>query len=126
MAIYRRSSRRPLVVVGVVAAIVGLAAGFGLGRLTAPDLASQVAATRAEVTPIVTALEVLRDEYPKLVAATAGSDPGGAEAALTRASTTLASRAAILRTLDPEATSALDEALGRLSRLVADRAPDAQ
>jgi hypothetical protein len=126
MAIYRRASRRPLAIAAIIAATAGLAIGFALGRSTAPDLASQVHAARAEVSPIVTALEVVRDEYPKLLAASAGSDPGGAEAALVRATTALASRAVVLRTLEPVATAALEAAMARLSQLIAERAPESQ
>jgi len=107
-------------------AIVGLLVGVGLGRLAAPDFASQISAARGDAAPIVTALEVMRDEYPKLLGASAGGDPGGAEAALKRASELLVAHEASWLLIDPDASARLADALGTLSALVARRAPDAE
>lgn len=128
MAIYRRSSRRPLVIAAVLAAIAGLVLGFVAGRATAPDLAAQVREIRAQAAPILTSLEVVRTEYPKLLAATPGSDPGGAESALTRARTTLAAVRPQLVVIDPAATADLQSAIDNLSALVTGRAsqPDVE
>jgi hypothetical protein len=126
MAIYRRSSRRPFVVTAVVAALAGLIIGVAAGRGTAPDLAAQVSEARAQVAPIVTSLEVLRTEYPKLLNAAAGGDPGGAESALARARSTFASHAASWSLLDPATTTALDKALNDLAALLTGRAPEAE
>lgn len=125
MAIYRRSGRRPLALVAVIAAVVGLALGFAAGRTTAPDLASQVRAVRADAAPILTSLEVIRTEYPKLLATTAGSDPGGAEGALARARAAFGAHQATWALLDPAGTSALGAALDALGGQIDQRAPQA-
>jgi hypothetical protein len=126
MAIYRRSSRRPLVIVGVIAAVAGLVLGYLGGRATAPDLASQVRAARAQAAPIVTSLEVIRTEYPKLLNATAGSDPGGAESALARARSTFTAQSATWTLIDPEATAGLGSALDALGAKITARAAEAE
>jgi hypothetical protein len=125
MAIYRRSSRRPLVIVGVIAAVAGLVVGYLGGRATAPDLGSQIRAARAQVAPIVTSLEVIRTEYPKLLNATAGSDPGGAESALARARSTFTAQSVTWSLIDPTGTTALGTALDALAAKITQRAPDA-
>ena len=122
MAIYRRSSRRPLIVIALIAAAAGLTVGLVVGRATAPDLASQMQAVRGDAAPISAALEVVRTEYPKLLAATAASDPGGSEQALARAKATLAAHADEFRLIDATGTAALQNALDHLSTLIAARA----
>jgi hypothetical protein len=126
MAIYRRSSRRPLIIVAVVAAVVGLALGFVLGGATAPGLASQISAARADATPIVTALEVARDEYPKLLAASAGQDAGGAPSAIARARAAFTAHSTTWAIIDPATTAALGDTLTKLDGLVAQKAPNDQ
>lgn len=125
MAIYRRSSRRPLILVAVIAAVAGLVIGAGAGRVTAPGLASQIRDARAEAGPILTWLEVVRTEYPKLLAATAGSDPGGAEGAISRARSTFADHEATWALIDPAGTTALGSALDALGTQIARHAPEA-
>jgi hypothetical protein len=125
MAIYRRSSRRPLVLVAVIAAVAGLVLGYVGGRATAPDLASQVQAARADAVPLLASLEVIRTEYPKLLNAVAGADPGGAESALARARSSFAARQATWALIDPAGTTALGTALDALGTQITQRAPEA-
>ena len=122
MAIYRTPSRRPLVLTGVIALLVGLAAGFALGRAAAPDLASQLATARAEVRPIQTALDVVRIEYDSLLT---GGDSGSPDA-IERAQEAFRTRRATFDLLEPGATARLERALSRVAQLVAAKAPKAE
>jgi hypothetical protein len=125
MAIYRRSSRRPLVITAVAVGVVALIVGFAAGRATAPDLASQVKAARAQVQPISTSLEVIRTEYPKLLAAAAGADAGGAPDAISRARTTFTANQPTWSLVDPSMTAALGADLTALANLITQKAPEA-
>ena len=122
MAIYRTQSRRPLILTGVVALIVGLVAGFAAGQSAAPGLASQIATARAEVRPILTALDVVRIEYDSLLT---GGDSGSVDA-IARAQETLRARRATFELLSPDATTRLDQALQQVAALVTAKAPKAE
>jgi hypothetical protein len=124
MAIYRRSSRRPLVITAVVVGVVAVIVGFAVGRATAPDLTSQIRAARAQVQPISTSLEVIRTEYPKLLAAAAGTDAGGAPDAIARARTTFTTNQPTWSPVDPATTAALGADLTALANLITQRASE--
>ena len=119
MAIYRTASRRPLILTGVIALVAGVAIGFAIGSASAPGLAAQVAAARADVRPILTALDVVRIEYDSLLT---GGD-SGSPAGIVRAQEAFRIRRATLELLDPAATARLDQALTRVAELVAAKAP---
>jgi hypothetical protein len=55
--------RKRLIVVGVIAAVVGLALGLVLGRVTAPTVDDKVASVQAEARSIDARLQALPVEY---------------------------------------------------------------
>jgi hypothetical protein len=124
MAIYRPASRRPLVVVGAVALLLGLVAGFVAGQATAPGLEASVEGLRDRTAMVRSSLEVLRVEYPKLLVE--GSDAGGAEGALVRAEQAFEGVEIDLSVIDPDAGDGAYRALRELRRLVDARASTAQ
>jgi hypothetical protein len=119
VAIYRPSSRRPLVLAGVGGLVAGLVLGFFLGRSSAPDLAAQLAAARAEVRPILASLDVVRIEYQSLLD---GGD-SGSEGALARARDALDAGRATFDVLDRAAAASLDSALDGVAAAVEGRVP---
>jgi hypothetical protein len=124
MAIYRAESTRRLALIAIVGLVVGLVGGFLLGRALAPDLAAQIDAVRVQAAPIHSTVEVLRIEYPKLLAQ--GEDPGGAEAAMARMVATLDEVQPTLATLNLAGTNALVDAVDDLGALIGARAPEAE
>ena len=124
MAVYRADRSRRVVGIGIVALVAGMSGGVVVGRLTAPDLPSQLAELRQAAAPIGSAAEVVRVEYPKLLAG--GADPGGAEGAVARMRATLADVHVSLGALDDAGTDDLAGSVDRLAALVADRAPAPQ
>ena len=124
MAIYRTQGRRPLVVAAAACLVVGLVAGVALGRLTAPGTAESLGALRGQLSRVAASLEVTRVEYPKLLSG--DPDEGGAELAVTRASSQLDSAARELSLIDPAATDAARAAMTDLAQAVAARAPAAE
>ena len=123
MAIYRTQSRRPLVLIGLACLGIGLVVGGVVGRLSAPDLTSQLAAARAEVRPILTSLEVVRIEYD--AAGQVAGDSGSA-GAIARAKDAFTARRDALFLIDPDAAARLEAALDRVGALVDAKAPQAE
>lgn len=121
MAIYRAQSRRPLALIGIAGIGLGLIVGVVIGRSIAPELPAQLASARAEVRPILTALDVARIEYPKLLSGPESGAPG----AVQRARDVLILNRPTFELLNPDATGRLETALGRVTRLVEARAPEA-
>ena len=70
MALYIPAGRRRrrLIIVGVVAAVVGLALGAFLGRATAPTTADRVSSVRSDAQSIHARLQSLPNEYEKVLA----------------------------------------------------------
>jgi hypothetical protein len=124
MAIYRAQGGRRTALLATAALIAGLVAGLAIGRALAPGLEAQLVELRTKAAPIASSLEVVRTEYPKLLAG--GADPGGAEAAMARARTTFAEVRTSFGALDRVATAELSGALDTLGGLIEARAPEAE
>ena len=60
--------RRRLIIVGVVAAVIGLALGALLGRATAPTTSDTVSSVQADARSIDARLQSLPNEYEKVLA----------------------------------------------------------
>ena len=126
MAIYRaESSRRVALMIGV-GVVVGLVLGAALGRVTAPSLSDQMADIRTQAAPIASSLEVIRAEYPKFLAGGAGgTDPGGAEGAMTKLEATYKAVAPALETVDRTAADALGTSVSKLREAMTARVTEA-
>jgi hypothetical protein len=131
MSLYRqpgRASAPMLAAVGVGTLVLGLAAGFGLGRATAPDehpsVREAVSALRADVRPALSGLGLVRIEYPQAVRAgevTAPTEYAAAKADVQRVSGAVAPRLGDLRTLSPREAAAFEQALAQLRAAVSAR-----
>ena len=108
---------------GVSAAIAGLVLGLLIGRATAPGLGAQLDDARARAAPIASSLEVIRTEYPKLVAG--GADPGGAELAMARIESAYAAVKPSLDAIDTTGSAALGDSIGQLRSGLTARVPEA-
>ncbi|HWH36511.1 MAG TPA: hypothetical protein VNT28_01865 [Candidatus Limnocylindrales bacterium] len=124
MALYRPASRRPLAIAGVAGLVFGLIGGFLAGQATAPGLEASIDGLRDRTAAVRTSLEVLRIEYPKLLVA--GSDSGGALAALERAEQGFDRLEVELALIDPDASDGAYRALRELRRVVDARGPEAE
>lgn len=106
MSLYREvgRSRRAVAIAAVAALLVGVAAGYALGRGSAPDpdLSEQVAEVGESVRPALSALELVEIHYPQ---AAAGEETavGAAESQAAAAVTALEAQASQLSALDPDA-----------------------
>ena len=125
MAIYRAESSRRIALVGgvavVVGLVVGLVVGIGIGRMTAPGLGAQVDDLVAQVAPIRSSLEVVRTEYPKLLAG--GADAGGAAATMTKISTTWAAAKPAVTRFDPSGAEDLAASIDDLKAAIEAKDP---
>jgi hypothetical protein len=125
MSLYRVASRRrrPLaLLVPAAVLLVGLLAGFVLGRMTAPDPTVEEALSEptAKVAEARTALDVLTIEYPQAVsnrAVRAATEYEGAQAGVRHAQDALKA-ADELRALDPEGYRRAEALLAEIARLV--------
>ena len=133
MSLYRqagRASGRTLVLAALAALLVGLIAGFLVGRSTAPKptLASRVADLRTSLAPAREGLELAATEYGQAVRSgriVAPTEYAAAKSDVQRASDTIAKHAADLGALDPSRAAALDRAMAVLRNGVSRRADPA-
>jgi hypothetical protein len=130
MSLYRqagRASGRTLLIAVGAALLIGLLAGFGLGRATAPDptLAEKVADLRRAVRPADQGLELTATEYGQAVRRGRVVEPTeyqAAQADLKRVDEALAAQRAGLRALGAERAGALERAVAALRAAVGRRA----
>lgn len=79
MALYMPASarRRRLIVVAVVAVIVGVVIGWGLGRATAPTLSDEVGSVRSDALLLDSRLQSLPFEYDKALGSNGDLEAAG-------------------------------------------------
>jgi F0F1-type ATP synthase membrane subunit c/vacuolar-type H+-ATPase subunit K len=125
MSLYREASRRrrlPLVAAGV-ALVVGLLAGYGIGRATAPEptIAAALEDVSAELRTTGSALELLTIEYPQGVTdgrVTASTEYEAARADVRRARDAFERARDELEPIAPAATARASRLLASVAALV--------
>jgi hypothetical protein len=130
MSLYRqagRTSGRTLLIAAAVALLVGLVAGYALGRGTAPEatLADGVADLRTSLGPAAEGIELSATEYPQAVRngrIVAPTEYQAAKADVQRAKDTVAGARADVRALDPSRAASLDKALDALGSAIDEKA----
>ena len=131
MSLYREVGRGrapALVAVGLVALLVGLAAGFLAGRAAAPDpsLADAVEKVQRDARPVADALDLVPIKYGQAVRngeVVAETEYDAAKAAVERAREGFARLRDDLAALDPEQARRAGGHLDELAALVERRAP---
>jgi hypothetical protein len=131
MSLYRQTggrSSRLLVGVLVAGVLVGLAAGYLIGRgsVDEPSAAEVVADARAELQPVAAGLELVPIEYEGAWSdgkVTAPTEYKGAKEAVARAQADLAEAGEDMRAIDPAGYAAATEAVERLSAALTATAP---
>jgi hypothetical protein len=122
MSLYRQPGRvatRTLALTAAGAIVIGLIAGFALGRLTAakPTLADKIAETRSALRPAEQGIDLVATEYSQAVRGgkvVAPTEYGAAEADVKRVRDTLAAARADLQALDPARATAFADAVAAL------------
>jgi hypothetical protein len=133
MSLYRqagRASARTVLIAAAGALVVGLIAGFVVGRSTAPkpSLAEKVADLRSSLAPAREGLELAATEYGQAVRSgrvVAPTEYAAAKADVQRASDTIARHAADIRALSAARAADLDRAMAVLRNGVSRRADPA-
>jgi hypothetical protein len=134
MSLYRQTGRtsvRTLLLVAGAVLLVGLLAGFGLGRLTAPDpsLADKVAELRTALEPADQGLELTATEYGQAVRGgrvVAPTEYAAAKADVQRVKATVAAGRADIHALNPSGAAAFEAAVQAVDADVARRADPAE
>jgi hypothetical protein len=136
MSLYRqpgRVSARTIAVATGVALLVGLLAGFGIGRATGGDdeqsVGEAVAALRGDLRPALSGLGLVRIEYAQAVKdgqVVAPTEYAAAKADVARARTAVREHAADLRALSPEEAARAERALAELTAAVQAKADAAE
>src|SRR4051794_11013184 len=121
MSLYRqpgRASARTIAVIVAAALVVGLAAGFGIGRATGGEdqrsVAEAVAALRGDLRPALSGLGLVRIEYAQAVKdgrVAAPTEYAAAKADVQRARAAVTAHAGDLRALSPEQAARAEQAL---------------
>src|SRR5919107_2621027 len=130
MSLYRQAGRtgvRTLIAAAAAALVVGLGAGFALGRGTAPEetLAGRVADLQRQVRPADDGLELTATEYGQAVRGGRVVGPTeyqAAQADIRRADAAIAGARADLRALSPKRAAALERSVAAVRAAVARRA----
>ena len=134
MSLYReagRTSWRALVAGVVIALLVGGAAGYAIGRSSAPDpsLADQVADLQGRLAPAREAIELTTTEYPQAVRdgkIVAPTEYQAAKADVARARDSIAAALADLRAVDAARAQRLQETVAALGAAVDRRVATSQ
>ena len=134
MSLYKQPGRvagRTLALVAVAAVLAGLAAGFGLGRATAPDpsLADKLGELRDRLQPARQGIELTATEYSQAVRGgrvVAPTEYKAAQQDVARARGALARARGDLRALSVARAEAVDRATGALAAAVERRVPPAE
>jgi len=134
MSLYReagRTSWRALLAVGVITLLVGGAAGYAIGRSSAPEpsLADQVADLKGRLEPAREAIELTTTEYPQAVRDGKVVEPTeyqAAKADIARARDSIASALADLRAVDAARAQRLQETIAALGTAVDQRVASSQ
>ena len=134
MSLYReagRTSWRALLAVGVVTLLVGGAAGYAIGRSSAPEpsLADQVADLKGRLEPAREAIELTTTEYPQAVRDGKVVEPTeyqAAKADVARARDSIAAALADLRAVDAARAQRLQETIAALGTAVDQRVATSQ
>jgi hypothetical protein len=123
VSLYRQSGRtstRVVVIAAATAVVIGLIAGFAIGRVSAPDpsLADKVGELRTALEPADQGLELTATEYSQAVRDGRVAEPTeytAAKADVQRVQDVIAATRADLRALDPAGAAALASAVQALS-----------
>ena len=119
--------RRRLIIVGVVAAVLGLALGAFLGRATAPTTADTVSSVQADAQSIYARLQSLPIEYEKVLSGDPqyanGGGPADSLVAISADTAALAERAVWL---SDEQRTAVVGAVDAAQKVAASTAPAPQ
>jgi hypothetical protein len=136
MSLYRqpgRVSARTIALAAGIALVVGLLAGFGIGRATGgsdePSVSEAVAALRGDVRPALSGLGLVRIEYAQAVKdgrVAAPTEYAAAKADVARARAAVAEHAADLRALSPEQAARAEQSLAQLAAAVQAKADGAE
>jgi hypothetical protein len=128
MALYvpAGARRTRLILIGVLALIVGLLVGFGVGRATSPGLEDEVTDVQGLALDAVAALRRIPIEYEQAVAGEGGESTDTITGAIDRADELLDDAYAEAIWLPDDAHEATDPAFDELRQMVEDEATPAE
>jgi hypothetical protein len=118
--------RRRLVLLVVLGLVVGLVAGFGLGRATSSGIDDAVNKVRGHASDAATTLQRLPIEYEQAVAGSGGESTGTITEAIHRAQAELDAAWADASWFGPATRDPVDTAVDALDHFVAGHAAPAQ